>query len=153
MQLDRDPLALDLVVDQPGCDAVVTRRAATLQAQLANNEREDARQRQLLTDLISPNAKRYEVPQGTVVVRGSRLYLALSKLPPTPKGHVYQAWTLPKGATRVAPSVTFSPNADGVAVIALPVDASRIAAVALSVEPEGGSKAPTTKPTFVRPLS
>jgi hypothetical protein len=25
--------------------------------------------------------------------------------------------------------------------------------VALSVEPEGGSKAPTSKPTFVRPLS
>jgi hypothetical protein len=35
----------------------------------------------------------------------------------------------------------------------LPVDASKVGAVALSVEPDGGSKAPTSSPTFVRPLS
>jgi hypothetical protein len=133
--------------------AATQRRAATLQAQLAHNERDVARERQILTDLVAPDAKRYDVAQGNVVVRGNRVYFALSKLPPPPKGHVYQAWTLPKGATQMAPSVTFTPNADGVAVIALPVDAGRLGTVALSVEPEGGSKAPTTKPTFVRPLS
>jgi hypothetical protein len=133
--------------------ASTQRRAATLQSQLAQNERAVARNRQILTDLVSPGAKRYEVAQGNVVVRGNRLYFALSKLPPPPKGRVYQAWTLPKGGTQMVPSVTFTPNADGVAVIALPVDAGRVGTVALSVEPEGGSKAPTTKPTFVRPLS
>ena len=88
-----------------------------------------------------------------MVVRGDRVYFALSKLPALAKGKVYQAWTLPKGATKVVPSVTFTPNADGVAVVALPVDAHGVGAVALSVEPEGGSKAPTTTPTFVRPLT
>jgi len=37
--------------------------------------------------------------------------------------------------------------------VQLPVNASGLAAVALSVEPEGGSKAPTSKPTFIQPLS
>jgi anti-sigma-K factor RskA len=81
------------------------------------------------------------------------MYLTLAKLPPLPRGKVYQAWTLPKGAKAVQPSLTFSPNADGVAVVALPVDASKVGAVAVSVEPEGGSKTPTTTPTFVRPIS
>lgn len=133
--------------------ATAQRRSSTLQSQLAQAERIGTHDRQALTDLVSPVAKRYDVAGGAVVVRGDRVYLTLTKLAPLPKGRVYQAWTLPKGATAVVPSVTFNPNADGVAVIALPVDAGRIAAVALSVEPEGGSKAPTTKPTFVRPLT
>ena len=133
--------------------ASAQRRTTALSTQLAQTGRVGARDRQALTDLVSPDAKRYEVASGAVVVRGEHVYFALSKLPALPKGRVYQAWTLPKGATAVTPSVTFSPNADGVAVVALPVEANRIAAVALSVEPEGGSKTPTTKPTFVRPLS
>ena len=51
------------------------------------------------------------------------------------------------------PSLTFTPNADGVAVVQLPVDADKVGVVAVSVEPDGGSKAPTTTPTFIRPLS
>jgi anti-sigma factor RsiW len=126
---------------------------ATLRAQLAQNDRVASQNRRTLTDLAAADSKVYPVAVGRVVVRGDRAYLALSKLPGLPKGKVYQAWTLPKGATKVVPSVTFTPNADGVAVIALPVDARGLGAVALSVEPEGGSKAPTTTPTFVRPLS
>lgn len=129
------------------------RRAAALQAQLTQTERIAQRDRQTLTDLVSPDARRYEVAQGTVVVRGEHVYFALSKLPALPRGKVYQAWTLPKGAKAMQPSVTFTPNPDGVAVVALPVDATKVGAVAVSVEPEGGSKSPTTTPTFVRPLS
>jgi anti-sigma-K factor RskA len=133
------------------------RRAATAQTQLAQVERSDARTRndltQTLTDLISPDARRYDVAAGTVIVRGNRVYFALSKLPALPRGHVYQAWTAAKGSTAMAPSVTFSPNTDGVAVVELPVDAEKVGTVAVSVEPDGGSKAPTTTPTFVRPLS
>ncbi|GAC1576003.1 MAG: anti-sigma factor [Candidatus Elarobacter sp.] len=133
--------------------ATAQRRTSTLQTQLAQTERVGTHDRQTLTDLVSPDAKRYDVAMGAVVVRGDRVYFALSKMPALPKGHVYQAWTVPKGATAVAPSVTFTANRDGVAVVALPVDARGIGAVAVSVEPEGGSKTPTTKPTFVRPLS
>ncbi len=128
-------------------------RNGSLSTQVTQAQRESQRDRQMLTDLVSRDARRYEVPQGAVVVRGDRVYFALSKLPALPKGKVYQAWTLPKGAKAVQPSLTFSPNADGVAVVALPVDASKVGAVAVSVEPEGGSKSPTTTPTFVRPIS
>ena len=133
--------------------AAAQRRAAALQTQLAQNDRNARQDRRTLTDLLAPDAKRYDVAAGTVVVRRERIYFAFSKLPALPKGRVYQAWVAPKGSTQVAPSVTFTPNADGVAVVALPVDATRVGAVAVSVEPEGGSKAPTTTPTFVRPLT
>ena len=133
--------------------ATAQRRAGTLQGELTQAERLGAQDRQTLTDLLSPDAKRYDVAQGTVIVRDKRLYFALSKLPPLPRGRVYQAWTALKGSAAMQPSVTFTPNAQGVAVVALPVDAAKIGTVALSVEPEGGSKAPTTTPAFVRPLS
>jgi len=133
--------------------AAAQRRITTLQNRLAQSDLVAAQDRRTLTDLLAPDAKRYEVAAGTIVVRRDRIYFAFSKLPALPKGRVYQAWTAPKGSTTVAPSVTFTPNADGVAVVALPVDATRVGAVAMSVEPDGGSKAPTTTPTFVRPLT
>ena len=133
--------------------ATSQRRIQALTVQNRQIERVAAQDRRTLTDLLAPDAKRYEVAAGTIVVRRERIYFAFSKLPPPPKGHVYQAWTAPKGSTTVAPSVTFAPNADGVAVVALPVDATRVGAVAVSVEPDGGSKAPTTTPTFVKPLT
>ncbi|HEV2740497.1 MAG TPA: anti-sigma factor [Candidatus Elarobacter sp.] len=133
--------------------ATTQRRAANLQTQLAQNERSSARDRQTLADLVAPDAKRYQVADGSVVLRQNRLYFALTKLPPPPKGHVYQAWTAPKGSTVMAPGPTFVPNPGGVTVVPLPVDATRVGVVAVSVEPEGGSKAPTSTPTFVRPLT
>jgi hypothetical protein len=133
--------------------AAAQRRITSLQTRIAQSDRVAAQDRRTLTDLLAPDARRYEVAAGTIVVRRERIYFAFSKLPSLPKGHVYQAWTAPKGSSTVAPSVTFTPNADGVAVVALPVDATRVGAVAMSVEPDGGSKAPTTTPTFIRPLT
>lgn len=108
-----------------------------------------AHQRTEAADLVSPDSVRFGVDHGQIVRHGKRLYLAMEALPPPPKGKVYQAWTLRKGATRMSPSVTFVPNAGGGAVVAVPADASAIAAVAVSVEPDGGSKQPTSTPTFV----
>jgi hypothetical protein len=88
-----------------------------------------------------------------VILRRDRLYFALSKLAQPPKGHVYQAWTAVKGTTTMVPGPTFVPNPGGVTVVPLPVDGTRVGVVAVSVEPEGGSKAPTSTPTFVRPLT
>jgi hypothetical protein len=53
----------------------------------------------------------------------------------------------------MTPSVTFSPNQNGTTLVPIPVDAGQTAAVAVSVEPEGGSRQPTTKPAFVQPFS
>lgn len=112
-----------------------------------------AYQRTALADLVSPDSLHYTVDHGQVVRHGNRLYLAMDALPPPPRGKVYQAWTVRNGAARMSPSVTFVPNRDGVAVVPIPVDASTIAAVAVSVEPDGGSKQPTGTPTFVLKFS
>ncbi len=121
-------------------------------ASTANARALDA-ERTTIADLTSADAKRYPTPQGAVVARGSKIYLAMHDMPALPKDHVYQAWTLPKGSKAMAPSVTFVPDTHGGAVLALPQDARLTTAVAISVEPDGGSKAPTTKPIAVVALN
>jgi anti-sigma-K factor RskA len=128
-------------------------RASALQTQIAVNERVKSRDREMIADLVGPDSQHFNVPDGEVIRRGEHVYLVLKGLPALPKGKVYQAWTLAKNAKTVAPSITFTPSAAGVAVVALPENANGLAAIAMSVEPEGGSKAPTSKPAFVRPLS
>jgi anti-sigma-K factor RskA len=128
-------------------------RLATLQTRIDADRRTVARDRRMLTDLTASDAKRYTVAYGTVVTRGSHVYLALASLPPLPRGKVYQAWTLARGAKAVAPSVTFTPSQTGITLVPIPEGAGNTAAVAVSVEPEGGSRQPTTKPAFVQPLS
>jgi anti-sigma-K factor RskA len=119
----------------------------TAETKIANDERGR------LADLYAPDGKHFPVNGGEVVKRGDRIYIAMRELPKLPRGRVYQAWTLAAGEKAVAPSVTFTPNQSGSAVVALPTQTKTISAVAVSVEPEGGSKAPTTTPLFVRPLS
>jgi anti-sigma-K factor RskA len=128
-------------------------RVAALQAGVDADRRAVERDRRMLTDLTASDAKRYAVAYGSVVTRGPNMYLALASLPQLPRGKVYQAWTLARGASAMAPSVTFSPNANGTTLVPIPVDASQTTAVAVSVEPEGGSRQPTTKPAFVQPFS
>ncbi len=126
--------------------ARASQRSSSLAGALAD-------ERSTISDLLGSDAKRYVQNNGEVVTRGSRAYIAMHDLPQPPRGRVYQAWTLPKGTTKMVPSLTFVPDAHGVAVIALPPDARTTAAVAVSVEPEGGSKQPTTKPILVVPLT
>ena len=70
----------------------------------------------------------------------------LRALPEPPRGKVYQAWTLAKGSTKVLASPTFLPDARGVALIVLSADARSTVEVSVTLEPEGGSKEPTSKP-------
>jgi anti-sigma-K factor RskA len=117
---------------------------------LASNLDEE---RSTLSDMMSADSKHYEGNDGEVVTHGSRLYLAMHDLPPPPRGKVYQTWTLPKGTQKMAPSLTFVPDKRGVAILSIPVDARATGVVAVSIEPEGGSKQPTTKPVLVVPLT
>jgi anti-sigma-K factor RskA len=128
-------------------------RVATLQTRILADGRTVARDRRMLTDLTASDAKRYTVAYGTVVTRGEHVYLALGSLPALAPGKVYQAWTLARGAKAVAPSVTFTPSLSGLTLVPIPDNAGSLAAVAVSVEPQGGSRQPTTKPAFVQPLS
>lgn len=105
-------------------------------------------QEQTIADLAAADAQRHRFSDGAVVTHGDRLYIVMQNLPVPPRGKIYQAWTLVKGEKRVAPSVTFAPSGS-TTVVPLPEAARQIAAVAVSVEPEGGSKQPTTKPIAV----
>ncbi len=96
--------------------------------------------------------QRFDVTDGQVVRVHHRIYLTFHGIPKPPHGKVYQAWTLAKGSKTMAPSLTFVPDSQGSAVVALPVNADVTSAVAVSVEPEGGSKAPTSKPVVVQSL-
>lgn len=127
-----------------------TARAAARSQQLA---RALADERTTVSDLFGADAKRYVSGNDEVVARGSRLYVTMHDLAQPPRGRVYQVWTLPKGAKTMVPSSTFVPDARGIAVIALAADARATSAVAISIEPEGGSKRPTTKPIMLVPLT
>ena len=61
-------------------------RAASLQAQIAQNERVRMRDREMVADLIATDAQRFPVPQGEVIKRGTHVYLTLHSLPPLPRG-------------------------------------------------------------------
>ena len=105
-----------------------------------------AGERTALFDMLDSRTKHYSVGNGEVMTRGSRIDLALHELAEPPKRRVYQAWTLAKGAAKVSPEPTFLPDARGVALIVVPADARTTAELSVTLEPDGGSKEPTTKP-------
>lgn len=119
--------------------------AMSLNRRLSRDLAETAAQTQTIADLTAPGAQRHLFAGGEVVTNGDRIYIAMRDLPEPPPGRVYQAWTLARGAKTVAPSRTFMPRS-GTTVVPLPEAAGRTAAVAVSVEPSGGSQQPTTKP-------
>jgi anti-sigma-K factor RskA len=125
-------------------------RVAQRSSSLASNLDSE---RSTLSEIMSADAKHYSGTDGEVIVNGRRLYVAMHDLAALPHGKVYQAWTMPKGGKAVVPSLTFVPDSRGVAVISLPVDAQTTGLVAISVEPDGGSKQPTTKPILAVPLT
>lgn len=122
--------------------------AIIMGALYAQVSRRAADQSAVIADITSPAAQHYKVAGGQVLRSGERVYIAMRSAPPLPAGKVYQAWTLPQGSKRMAPSVTFVPL-NGRVLLRLPVNARQIAAVAVSVEPAGGSAQPTSKPVFV----
>ena len=126
---------------------------AQLDAQAKLLHRKIAAQNTELADLTSTDSQHYAVEDGEVVRHGNRLYIAMQSMGTPPRGKVYQAWIMRKGGTQMTPSVTFMPDRSGVAVIHVPVQAMQVVEVAVSMEPDGGSKQPTSKPTFVVKLS
>ena len=132
--------------------AAQAQRITAQSQQSARTAQQNALQRQTVADLTAADAVRHRFGNGEVLERGPRLYLAMRALPAAPAGKVYQAWTLPKGSKRMAPSVTFGSAGNGVTLVRLPEAATGVTAVAVSVEPEGGSKQPTSTPIAVTQL-
>jgi anti-sigma-K factor RskA len=83
---------------------------------------------------------------GTVIVSPSegQALLVAKDLPALPSGKVYEAWTLKK---HTLPAGTFAAGGSQT-VLDLPGTALGASAVAVTVEPSGGSQQPTSTPIF-----
>jgi anti-sigma-K factor RskA len=80
--------------------------------------------------------------------------LIATSLPAAEPGRAYQMWIIPKGQSP-RPAGLFQPDEGGtvVHVFEAELPPGSTAALAVSVEPETGSAAPTTTPMLVAPVA
>ena len=93
-------------------------------------------------------------PKGKVFVNpASGVLLLVSNLPPAPAGKIYEMWVIPKGGSPRAAGL-FQSESGGTAMHIQrgPVDIGSTAAVAVTLENEGGSQQPTSQPLIVAPI-
>ena len=90
-------------------------------------------------------------PRGNVFIHVRLgILLVASNLPPLGSGKTYEMWIIPKGgAPRPAGLFQVGAQATAMHILAEPVDTSTLGAVAVTVEPEAGSTAPTTQPIIM----
>jgi hypothetical protein len=133
---------------------------ALVRRQAARSAAELTRVGAVLEFLNSPETRRVtfgkdneQPPRGTILVNPSGgVLLVASNLPQLSSGKTYEMWTIAKGAPP-KPAGLFESDASGHALhlVRGPVDPATTA-VAVSVEPESGSAAPTTAPIVVAQL-
>jgi len=88
----------------------------------------------------------------------SRLGIVVTgyQVPKVPDNHVLQLWLIPKDGSKPMPSATFWPQPDGrlAKLVANPEEGiPAVKALAITEEPSGGSKQPTTSPIWVGAVS
>ena len=92
--------------------------------------------------------------RGNIFVNPQRgVLLIASNLPPLTPGRIFEMWVIPKGGAP-QPAGLFQSTESGTAynMLSGPVTLSSGDAIAVTVEPEAGSSAPTTQPLFVAAL-
>jgi anti-sigma-K factor RskA len=93
-------------------------------------------------------------PRGRVFVNPKQGVLLLaSNLTPAPAGKIYELWIIPKGGSPL-PAGLFQSQSDGTAMYLRKgtVDVASTAVIAVTLEPEAGSQAPTTTPLIAAAL-
>jgi anti-sigma-K factor RskA len=93
-------------------------------------------------------------PRGRVIVNPKQGVLLLaSNLTPAPAGKIYEMWIIPK-VGNPAPAGLFQSQSDGTAMYLRKgaVDVASTGVIAVTLEPEAGSQAPTTQPLIVAAL-
>ncbi len=68
-------------------------------------------------------------------------HMVVAKLPPPPEGKTYEAWTI--AGSRPSPAGVFDVDASGHAVHRLPPTGGPVDVFAITLEPSGGTQAPT----------
>lgn len=82
----------------------------------------------------------------TIVERGGVATLQVRGLPLPPPGKVYEVWLVRRGAAAPAPTdALFSVSHGGSGRVALP-SVQNVTTVLVTAEPDGGSRAPTSRP-------
>ncbi len=100
------------------------------------------------TKLVNFGAGAPAPPKGSILVNPrDGVLLMASNLPPLPAGRTYQMWLIPKGGAP-QPAGLFQSLANGTALHTQPGVVAADTTVAVTVEPEAGSPAPTTTPLF-----
>jgi anti-sigma-K factor RskA len=86
----------------------------------------------------------------TVVASGDRAVLAAKQLPALPSGRQYQVWLIKADKTILSAGMLGLKNGSGQSLVTGVANGD---AVAVSVEPAGGSKQPTTTPLVAVPVA
>jgi hypothetical protein len=94
-------------------------------------------------------------PRGNVFVHPRLgVLLIASNLPPAASGRIYEMWLIPKGgAPRPAGLFQSEPAGTALHILSGPVDTSTLSVIAVTLEPDTGSPAPTTTPIIVAPIA
>jgi hypothetical protein len=93
-------------------------------------------------------------PHGNVFV-SSRLGVLLiaANLPAAQAGKTYEMWVIPKGGAPRPAGLFQSQGGTAMHILSGPVDLATLGAVAVTLEPEAGSSAPTSTPIIVAPVA
>ncbi|HWC99840.1 MAG TPA: anti-sigma factor [Candidatus Sulfopaludibacter sp.] len=133
--------------------------AERLDRQLRAQTIELTRLHEAFTILNSPNATVSFFgagPKGKVFVDPAEgVLLIASNLPAAQPGKTYEMWVIPNGGKGTPiPAGTFQSGAGGSAMHIQrgPVDVSTKPVIAVTLEPESGSAAPTSQPLFAAPV-
>jgi hypothetical protein len=133
-------LSLQTQLNASEADLAVQRGVITEQAA----EIEQLRQRAATAFALAPTADGPSAAAGNLLYANQDHFgvLYVQGLPELPPGKVYQLWYV-VGETPL-PGGTFEVNPQGVGSLALTQDVQTVPLVALTVEPDGGSEAPTS---------
>ncbi len=158
--LDRDRRRARVLAVAAAVLAVLAVGLGVLLVQARSDRSALAARQQQLTELIAAADARThsgEVAGGgraAVVVSDSRQQAAFvgAGLAAPSSGHVYELWFIGSDGKAV-PAGTFDPGRGGNAAVLMQGDPAGAAVVGVTVEPDGGSAQPTTKPVVVVPIS
>jgi anti-sigma-K factor RskA len=136
------------------------RQIAGLAANSTQQQKQLMQAKELLTSLTSPDALHFTLvagkttpqPQGKAIyVRGTgTLVFLANNMPQLPSQKIYELWLIPATGAPI-PAGLFKPDAHGAATVVRPPLPAGVEAktFAITVEPEAGSAAPTSKPVMV----
>jgi anti-sigma factor RsiW len=127
---------------------------AVLGAGLVDARREQQRDQQLIRALVQRQGMSLRGPQGAVgrmVPTSDGAFFVVAGLPPAPEDRTYQLWLLRDNCGGVpcepASAGTFD-TSEGFAVVATDRPSAGLAGAAVTIEPAGGSRRPTSRPVI-----